>query len=91
MSGNICAVSSCKNYYYKNPTPENKLSFFSFPKDKQRRDEWVHKCCRKDKFNVSTARICSDHFKPDDFEGLYVQMGIPHKKQLKQTGETSLL
>lgn len=44
------------------------IRFFRFPKDQILCKKWVHFCCRSDKFNVKTARMCSLHFDGDDFE-----------------------
>lgn len=43
------------------------IRFFTFPKDKKKQLEWIHLCRRKDKFNVTSARICSKHFNKDDY------------------------
>jgi hypothetical protein len=43
-----------------------KVSFYSFPKDESLRQQLVHLCKRKDKLNLATAIICSDHFKEEE-------------------------
>jgi hypothetical protein len=71
-----CAVYGCNNSTNINRkrkgAPDNskvtvtKVSFYSFSKDDSLRQQWVHLCKRKDKFNPATARTCSDHFKEEE-------------------------
>ena len=60
-----CAVSKCFNNSSNSPG----LSFFSFPKVNQ--SEWLHRCARKDKINIKTARVCGKHFLDDDLDESY--------------------
>jgi len=60
-----CAVASCKNTG-RNEAGKN-LSFHRFPKDDRLVKVWISRCCRKDPFNVNTARICSEHFENEQF------------------------
>ncbi len=39
-----------------------------FPKDKDLAQQWLVACKRADKVNTATARVCSRHFKVQDFE-----------------------
>lgn len=67
--GNICSIATCKSNSKKNKeTDEEKLIFFSFPKNLVILNEWVRKCCRKDKWTLVNKRICSRRFKKDDYE-----------------------
>lgn len=64
----MCAVFGCQSNNTKLKDREPKISFFRFPKEKQLRNAWLFKCARSDKFNIETARVCSLHFKEEDFE-----------------------
>ena len=55
-----CAVAMC-------PSPKD-CSYHNFPRDINRQKLWIKLCKRKDPINPKTARICSLHFKPEDFE-----------------------
>ena len=77
MSGGIvCSVASCKNNSKKINNPENPrwsskhIIFFTFPKDPKLCKEWIRRCHRKDAFSVKNKRVCSIHFKNDDYEDL---------------------
>jgi len=61
-----CAVATCKNYIKTEKSSD--LSFHRFPKDPSIRKQWVYRCSRKDKFNPSNGKICSNHFSPSDYE-----------------------
>ncbi|XP_049843808.1 uncharacterized protein LOC126295370 [Schistocerca gregaria] len=64
----------------------------SFPKDEHLRREWIARCRRPDVINVRTARVCSVHFRPED----YVRdlrnelLGLPLRKKLVPTAIPSL-
>jgi hypothetical protein len=72
----VCIVYGSKNSTNikrkRKGVPENskvtvtKVSFYSFPEDGSLRQQWVHLCKIKDKFNPARARICSDHFKEEE-------------------------
>ena len=69
-------------------SPEINVCFFRFPINPQIRKKWVEKCYRKDKFDPSTRRICSNHFSPEQFDDivkLYLcdTNSIPEKFQPK--------
>lgn len=66
MPGQRCAVAICNNFYDKRKGEEN-VSYFSLPKDESIRKQWIIACRRDDKFNPNTSRVCSAHFKEDDF------------------------
>ena len=57
---NTCSVAIC-------PSPKD-TSYHSFPKDINRQKLWIKLSKRKDPINPKTAKICSLHFKPEDFE-----------------------
>ena len=61
-----CAIATCSNTY-KNIKDKNMI-FLRFPqKNLDLSKEWVHKCRLKDIVNPKNARICSEHFKDDDY------------------------
>lgn len=82
MSGTTCAVADCKNIAVSG-TP---LSFHRFPRDSKTRKAWIVRCKRGDKLNPTTARICSEHFKPEDYEKdlLNKLLNLPQRKVLKK-------
>lgn len=65
-----CAVYGCSNNN-KSKKP-NKSHFYRFPKTKSVLKRWIHACCRADKLNTQTARVCSRHFKATDYEADYL-------------------
>lgn len=87
--GKICSVAICKSNSKKAKETGENIMFFSFPKDPEVRKEWIRKCYRKDSFSVENKRVCSKHFKSDDFEDEMKArlMGIQAQK-LKKTGNT---
>ena len=66
--GTVCSVATCKSNSKKAKENLEHIMFFTFPKEPEIRREWIKKCYRKDKFNPKYKRICSRHFKPNDFE-----------------------
>ena len=77
-----CAVAQCSNYGRK----ISDVMYHRFPKDPKFQREWVSRCKRMDKVNVNTARVCSIHFLPEDYErGLKNELlGLPLIKKLKR-------
>lgn len=62
----ICAVATC---FTNSEKPESAgISLHAFPKDNKLKKKWIQFCKRKDKFNPTHVRICSNHFQKDDFE-----------------------
>ena len=65
-----CVVLNCKNGYdsQKENTPIN-LRWFILPKSPALRGRWLFQIHREDekKFDNKNARICSSHFRPEDF------------------------
>lgn len=89
--GMICSVAVCKSISTKAKKKKKNgeaLAFFSFPKNCDLRKEWVRKCFRKDKFDPANKRVCSKHFKNEDFED-YIKANLmgTHPKRLKNTGK----
>ncbi|XP_044262496.1 uncharacterized protein LOC123009964 [Tribolium madens] len=69
-----CAVFGCKNNsnkrnknYTENNGPPRIINFFCFPQNKDLQKQWVFRCSRKEQFKIENARVCSDHFKNEDF------------------------
>ncbi|XP_047101298.1 uncharacterized protein LOC124720074 [Schistocerca piceifrons] len=83
-----CAVFRCVTNARKMPG----VVCHSFPKDEHLRREWIARCRRPDVINVRTARVCSVHFRPED----YVRdlrnelLGLPLRKKLVPTAIPSL-
>lgn len=85
--GSVCSVAICKSNSKKAKEKGEHLMFFTFPKDEKLRKEWVNKCHRQDKFDPKYKRVCSKHFKPEDYEDLLqaTLMGSEPRK-LKSNG-----
>lgn len=68
MPGSICCVAMCKSNAIISKKLGDNVRFFTFPKDVKLRREWVKRCFCPENFDPTNKRICSKHFKPDDFE-----------------------
>lgn len=68
------------------------LSFHAFPKDLKRAKMFTYMCRRSDQINVATARVCSLHFKDEDFDvsDAMVIYGFKARKRLKPDAIPSL-
>lgn len=66
MGGKHCCVVGCHNSNAKTKSLESerkRISYFSFPKDKEWRAKLISAVNRADaSFNPDTAHICSVHF-----------------------------
>ena len=62
-----CAVFGCNNNNQSKDCDKN-VKFFTFPKQHTLRKLWEIACCRADKLNADTARVCSKHFCADNYE-----------------------
>ncbi|KAI5702920.1 hypothetical protein M8J75_005585 [Diaphorina citri] len=62
----FCSAYGCSNSSAKGKNPG--VTFHKFPLDPERRALWVHAVRRKDWSPSHTARLCSDHFKEEDFD-----------------------
>lgn len=60
-----CAVYGCKNTHKNVKGTEVKL--YTFPSNSDLAKQWLNECKRKDKVNISNAKICSVHFSEDSF------------------------
>lgn len=93
MPGQRCAVAICKSFYDKSKS-EN-VSFFCIPKREDIRKQWIIACKRQDKFNPDTSRICSIHFKEEDFEldfrASLLGIQVKRPRTLKPTGKANNL
>ena len=83
-----CAVVGCnRSTKHNKKLPDNeKLSFFTFPKDKKLAKTWWTKCKRKDKkkYNKNDT-VCSLHFLPNDFKkSIAEEYGLLCKKRTLQ-------
>lgn len=76
-----CAVAQCHNCCFKEPG----TIYHRFPKSEELRRVWLSRCKRTDKFNVNTARVCSKHFLPEDYERDMKNelLGLPTRKILR--------
>ena len=77
-NGSTCAVAVC-------PSPKG-VSYHIFPKEKTLRKAWVDACKRKDQIPVETGRVCSNHFKEEDFfrDLKHELLNLPLRKLLKK-------
>ncbi|XP_025412762.1 52 kDa repressor of the inhibitor of the protein kinase-like, partial [Sipha flava] len=67
-----CCLTNCKSHMLN----KDSLSFFTFPKDRARRADWI-KNCKSNKLNTidnlaanTKHRVCSLHFETDMFSNL---------------------
>ena len=85
--GTYCSVAICKNNARKAKKSGEKLLFFRFPKDTTVRKEWIHTSTGTDNGNINNKRICSIHFKKEDFEDeLQARLLNLQPRKLKKTG-----
>ena len=79
-----CAVAIC-------PSPKD-TSYHNFPRDIELQNLWIQLTKRKDTIKPKTARICSRHFKPEDFERdlKHELLNLPLRKLLKPGSIPSL-
>ena len=81
-AGKLCPNCTLKLYRTENG---KKISYFKFPDDVNLKKRWLHAiCCDECKdFTVNqNTKICSRHFKPEDFvksiggQHIYVRKGV---------------
>lgn len=60
----MCSVNGCDSYKYGKKT----VYFHRFPKNSDLSLKWIQFCESKKNINVNCARICSLHFKDDDYK-----------------------
>lgn len=88
MTGTVCSVAYCKSNAIKSKKCGEKIKFFTFPKDPVLKEEWVRLCKRNDNFDATYKRICSRHFKTEDFENsLKIKLMGSEPRKLKSNGE----
>nr|XP_022910941.1 uncharacterized protein LOC111421979 [Onthophagus taurus] len=61
-----CAIKNCRSNYVVSTVIGLNISFFNIPKEERVRKLWLMKY--KEEVNVTTARVCTLHFRPEDFE-----------------------
>jgi hypothetical protein len=56
------------------------------------KSKWLVKCKRQDSVNILNSRICSEHFKENDYERDLKSelMGVKNKSKLKESAIPSL-
>ncbi|XP_043677951.1 THAP domain-containing protein 1-like [Vespula pensylvanica] len=82
-----CSVYGCNNRYSK----EKKFQFFTFPfKNEHRLAAWITAVNRKDWKPSKASRICSAHFKPQDFLHRPGTAWYPYIRRLKHDAVPSI-
>ncbi|GBN34021.1 hypothetical protein AVEN_264941-1 [Araneus ventricosus] len=78
-----CVVANCSNYYRE--TKHKGVIYYGFPVCPNLNKIWISKCKRQDHINVKYARICGDHFRPNDYMDDMKNrlLGLNRKKILK--------
>ena len=66
VTGRNRLINMCSNSY-RYYLEEKTISLYHFPEDPEIYKKLVNACKRKDIINIKTAKICSLHFKPDDY------------------------
>lgn len=61
----VCCVDFCKSVYKEG---KGRVSFYSFPSDKQLRQLWIDSIPTKNFQVKPSSRLCSLHFVPSDFK-----------------------
>src|SRR5437899_12574242 len=84
-----CSVATCISN--NRTTTRTSIKYHQFPRDAALGKEWVLACRRKGELKIDTARVCSNHFKEDDYErDLAAElMGTAPKRKLKSTAVPS--
>jgi len=62
-----CAVLSCRHVFQKFD-PNASYKFHNFPQDPVLRELWLKRCRVKEDFHPNSAKVCTDHFLPDDYD-----------------------
>ena len=75
--GCSCSVAICSS-------PKEAI-YHTFPKNSHTEKLWIIACKREGTINVKNARICSKHFKDDDYERdlQHELLNLPPRKRLK--------
>ncbi|XP_047101230.1 uncharacterized protein LOC124720024 [Schistocerca piceifrons] len=83
-----CAVFQCDTNARKMPG----VVWHSFPKDEYLRCEWIARCKCTGRVNVKGGRVCSLHFRPEDYEQDLRNelLRLPSRKKLVPTAIPSL-
>ncbi|XP_046984043.1 uncharacterized protein LOC124554052 isoform X1 [Schistocerca americana] len=83
-----CAVFQCDTNARKMPG----VVWHSFPKDEYLRCEWIARCKCRGRVNVKGGRVCSLHFRPEDYEQDLRNelLRLPSRKKLVPTAIPSL-
>ena len=61
---NVWAITTCTNNAGRT---RRSISFHTFPRKGDIREQWIAACKRADDFNPDTSRICSEHFVAEDY------------------------
>lgn len=81
-----CAIESCNVLYEHTKKLNSKVSFYCFPKNENLKQIWIKKCNRNEHMSVQRARVCSLHFRDDDFQRdrRNELLNMPQKLRLKK-------
>lgn len=79
----VCAVANCNNTHRK--TKGGSIRYHRFPGDPKTRALWI-RACGGHVQNCATARVCSWHFRDDDYERdvQHEILGLPTRFRLKK-------
>ena len=82
--GRTCAVAVCLSPL--------EAMYHRFPKDLAKQKVWIQACKRQGKIPVSTARVCSTHFKEEDYQRdiQHELLNLPPRRLLKDTAIPTL-
>ena len=72
----VCSVFGCEN----STNRTKNVSFHKFPSEKISRQKWIFSMKRKDFEPLKSSVVCSEHFKPTDYDTLG-QDGKPLKNK----------
>ncbi len=80
-----CCVSKCTNYY--RPSSRHVIKFHELPKNPELSQKWIEviEMNSKNKTDVMNLKVCSSHFKVDDYvESLSGNKSLKSKSLFKQ-------
>jgi len=82
---NKCSVFGCRSGYDSCADVDKRITFHSFPRDIQLREKWIKANPRKDFVPSKNSRMCSLHFRDDDFVEQHCDTNSSRRNQASST------
>jgi len=80
-----CSAFGCRSGYDSCADVEKRITFHSFPRDIQLREKWIKANPRKDFVPSKNSRMCSLHFRDDDFVEQHCDTNSSRRNQASST------